>query len=510
MCTDDTPKMPPGSPDNVAPPPDDSLSDRAMRTNMDRRKLLKAAALGTAAAAFMHRGGDGLRIGPLSASANDLSTNPCTAGDVSIIGEGIVLNEPCDCTGTFDAEVQFTVRNITSTPRYCIAIHFPGTGEDVILYRVSDGKSEADGKDQGSSFKDTIMVGTIADYPCGAGEVCFGQPGVTRGKCAAGTCTTIAWNTSPNAANCTTADQSPPGGQCRHQQICIVGRGHATLDCDTDTVGTQTDCTVPCGSTTTVRLCTTDPATFGPWTFQLDGQSFGPTTDTCHDFTVGPIAGDTTITGTVTSDDGCETSASVTLHTGAVEAPVLEAGDPDCDGNVTFTVTNCHSDLTYTYEDCTTGDLIDSGLGLCSVTVTFPPGANDATYCVRVTASNGFAACDESDEASVTVPAQVAVSLDVSGEEACNNGVLTFTATASGGVGPYTYTFKEDGNIVQGPNASNSWVRGIKLDGNGLDTACHTVSVEVQDDRGCPGTPASDFITLSQCVTTTLGCDAAA
>mgnify|MGYP001398977521 FL=1 len=152
---------------------------------------------------------------------------------------------------------------------------------------------------------------------------------------------------------------------------------------------------------------------------------------------------------------------------------------------------------------------LGGGLDQCSVDATFAPGASDATYCVKVTASNGFPTCDESDEASVTVPAQVAVSLDVSGEEACNNGVLTFTATASGGVGPYTYTFKEDGNVVQGPGASNSWGRGIKLDGNGLDTACHTVSVEAQDSRGCPGAPASDFITLSQCVNTTLGCDAA-
>src|ERR1043165_2069094 len=43
------------------------------------------------------------------AFANDLSTNPCTAQDVEIVGNGFVTNEPCSCTpgATFDAVVQF-------------------------------------------------------------------------------------------------------------------------------------------------------------------------------------------------------------------------------------------------------------------------------------------------------------------------------------------------------------------------------------------------------------------
>src|SRR5438093_1622248 len=53
-----------------------------------------------------------LLVGPArDARANDLSGSPCTAGDVEIVGSGIIVNEPCVCpaSGTFNATVQFTV-----------------------------------------------------------------------------------------------------------------------------------------------------------------------------------------------------------------------------------------------------------------------------------------------------------------------------------------------------------------------------------------------------------------
>src|SRR5438105_4303474 len=136
------------------PPPDPGAS---------RRTFLKAAVLGTAAAAALIGDGDGLvglPLGPATAFANDLSGNPCTAQDVEIVGTGVVLNEPCVCSGgTFNATVQFTVRNNTSTGRYCIALHLPDgygiPGQDVIL-RDSGGSSTAPGKSGGASFRDTI------------------------------------------------------------------------------------------------------------------------------------------------------------------------------------------------------------------------------------------------------------------------------------------------------------------------------------------------------------------
>src|SRR4030095_10508786 len=62
-------------------------------------------------------------LGAPSATANDLSTYPCTAGDVEIIGFGTVINEACACTpgGSFKATALFTARTHTSTARYCTA-----------------------------------------------------------------------------------------------------------------------------------------------------------------------------------------------------------------------------------------------------------------------------------------------------------------------------------------------------------------------------------------------------
>jgi hypothetical protein len=208
------------------------VAEAESRPSWTRRTFLKAAALGAAAAALINKTGESPQLGPLTAYANDLSTLPCTANDVEIVGTGVVVNAPCPCTGTFTARVEFKVRNNTGTARYCIAIHPVPSGNfnpgDLIL-EDANGSSTAPGKDQGESFRETTMFADIPNFPCNVQQVCFGQAGVQRGKCDAGTCSTVSWNTSPNAAGCTQADQSPAGGQCRHQQICIQGVVAPTL-----------------------------------------------------------------------------------------------------------------------------------------------------------------------------------------------------------------------------------------------------------------------------------------
>jgi type 1 fimbria pilin len=64
-------------------------------------------------------------LGAAPAAANDISTLPCTAGDVEVVGPGTVVNEPCSCTpgGTFAAVVEFRIRNNTSSGRYCVTLH---------------------------------------------------------------------------------------------------------------------------------------------------------------------------------------------------------------------------------------------------------------------------------------------------------------------------------------------------------------------------------------------------
>ncbi len=101
---------------------------------------------------------------------------------------------------------------------------------------------------------------------------------------------------------------------------------------------------------TTLRLCTTNPASLGPFTFTLGGQSFGPTSDTCHNFTVGPITANTTFSGTVTDKDGCAKSDSVTLTTSQIQLALAVSGGETCGGgNLTFTASTGKTGCTYNF-----------------------------------------------------------------------------------------------------------------------------------------------------------------
>jgi hypothetical protein len=306
--------------------------------NLRRRTFLKAAALGTAAAALA---GKGTSFGPLTALADDLSTFQCTANDVRIVGAGQIVNEPCECNGTFSAEVQFTVENNAASERGCITLHLVQNGAffgDIPLQGTIAGKTT------------TTMTGIIENYPCGSGLQCFGSAsGDGRRRCGAGECSTVSW-TVPGQDTC------PPDRQisskCRHQQICIQGRGGTTLDCDPTTEAEDTVCAVPCGGTATVRLCTSEAAVFGPFTFALsDGQSFGPTSDACHDFEVSGLTEDTTVTGSVTSADGCVKSAEVVLTVEAITASLtgVAAGDCTASGTATFTASSDGSGCSYEF-----------------------------------------------------------------------------------------------------------------------------------------------------------------
>ena len=318
-----------------------------------RRLGSATAALAAAVLMFMN-------LGAGEARANDLSTWPCTAGDVEIVGSGIVLNEPCSCPpgSTFNAVVQFTVRNNTSSGRYCIALHLVPDGAivtttlDVIL-KDAGGNSTAPGKSGSERFHDTVMYGTIANFPCSTGMVCFGQAAVVKGKCVPGACTTISWNTSNGAANCTTADQNPPGGQCRHQQVCVVGYG-ASLSC-------APNCNVTCGSNGTLQGCAIGPTNRGPFTLTLagsDGSSqtqsvFGdPSGVTCLNFTVTPAQfPSTSYTLTVMDKNGCTRTATASLSVSGSPSAGAGTDQTKCapGGTTPFTLAGTASNGTATW-----------------------------------------------------------------------------------------------------------------------------------------------------------------
>jgi len=282
---------------------------------------------------------------PRLAAANDLSDSPCTAGDVEIVGNGTVLNEPCVCSAgsTFNVCVQFTVRNNTSTGRYCITLHLVPDGTytttpiDVVL-RDAGNNSTAPGKSGSEKFHDTVMFGTLPNFPCNVGVAVFGQAGVVKGKCTPGTCTTIAWSTSPGAAGCATGDLNPPGGQCRHQQVVVVGYG-AAMTC---TAG----CTPGCGGSTTLQCCVTAPQSRGPFTLTVTGDdgstatksTFGdPSGTACLNFNVSPSKSPTTTyTLTVTDKDGCTRTATKAIDVTALTVSITPPSSPGCNGILAY------------------------------------------------------------------------------------------------------------------------------------------------------------------------------
>lgn len=467
-------------PDEPVETPVESADNTTPERSLNRRRFLTAAALGTAAAAFLNKGSGGsgwLRFGPEIALANDLSGNPCTAQDVTVDPQAFVVNEPCICTGTtFPASVAFVVSNHTGTSRYCVTLHIPpGFGvpaQDVVLTGPTGSEIQA-----GQTI---TMTGQVTGFPCNAGEVCLGSPGSDgRKKCDPNTCLTVAWNTSPNAS---CPDTSPPGGQCRHQRICIFGFG-ATLAC---TAG----CTPSCGGTATLQACVTAPATRGPFTFTLDGSDGSHQVQsgvageadgtTCVNFTV-TVTQNTTYTLTVADKDGCTRTATTSLSTTALDTPTLSVTGPDCSGNTTITVTNCDSNLTYTFTE--SGSPLGTG---CSLTQQFAPGSHTVT----VTASNGATACDKSASKTFTVNQPVTAVLGAP-QSGCD-GVVTLTATATGGDNNYTFSFSG----ATGTTSGNTFTLPPQLNGE-----CRTVTATVTDGAGCSAT--SNAQSFSQCVTTT-------
>ncbi len=202
--------------DEGAPDPIEGIGDPVelamegagfLGTPWSRRTFLKAAAMGTAAAAVFQKG-PGLSFGPAAAYADDISSLNCTANDVRIPSPGKILNEPCDCPvgKTFDADVSFHIINNTGTSRYCVTLHLcPITLADGTILQL-DNVVIGD-IDAGFNGDKTV---TIKNYPCGAGTLCFGScgPGIDPvtglGDCSfpKGTncppspacCSTITWN----------------------------------------------------------------------------------------------------------------------------------------------------------------------------------------------------------------------------------------------------------------------------------------------------------------------------
>jgi hypothetical protein len=389
---------------DAAPEPD-SLAESSLSWN--RRSFLKAAVLGTAAAALINSDRVGLHFGPLSAYADDLSGLNCTANDVRIPGPAVVLNEPCICSGTFNANVQFRVVNNTGTTRYCVTVHFcpvtlPGGGTfdpgDIIIGDVPP-KSDA------------LYTVTIPNFPCGAGLLCFGARGSEEdggfpkgAACPTGQCcTTISWDVNPGCPTRTLTSK------CRHQQVCIQSFG-ATLTCVNNcTDKTPTNCSVACGATLSLLATasgSTAGATAGSYKFKLqrpggavvyESLSFESSPKCLTD--TAPVTG--TYTLTVTDTQNCTRTATTNVTVSAVTATLTETTPAATCSTGTRTFSAASSGTGCTFEFLVDGTVAQAASS--TSTFTYDPIALararpafvpfNACHTVRVNASCNGGAC---------------------------------------------------------------------------------------------------------------------
>jgi len=478
------------TPSETGEPSGDPGVEAILKANIGRRTFLAAAALGAAAAGFVNRAGEGLglQLGPVTAFADgNTSSFGCTAQDVRLVGDVQVVDEPCGCPPGTVRAVQATavVVNNAQSNRYCIIAHLPAQvitvggathtvgGGDLLLARTLTG---------GATQTATV---TIANWVCGAGRVCFGNPTPTanNGKtdCPTGPCAAISWQTPNDSSlvceNITHADINK--SKCHWQQICVVSRS-AEITC---TGG----CTPTCGGVSTLRVCTTGGA--ATKTVTLGAQS--QTTTACATFTVTTTA-TTTYTASVNFGDGCTSLVSTVITASTFPSFTPTVTGPNCAG-VTTICASVTGATSYVFSEGGTA-LATATSTLGCATLTYAPTTAAQTHAVTVVAS-GAAGCSSSATATVTVNPVLSVSIGVTATTSCvstSAAAVTFTATATGGSGSgYIITWTKDGTSQ---TTGTTYVYAATP-----DATAHTVGASVADGA-CTATATP--VTVSQCVST--------
>jgi hypothetical protein len=320
----------------------------------------------------------------------------------------------------------------------------------------------------------------------------------------------VAFQTAQNQSDaaCSGPITKYPGGQCRRQEICVIGYG-VEMKC---TAG----CTPACGGTSTLQACVSGRQEQLPFTVVLSNDknsntqtalinSLTKTSPTdeggtaCVAFNVQVTDPNTTYTATVTDRANCQRTNSTLLSANPVKITSASGTPPSCAGGKT-TLSACASgggSITY--------EFLENGTALCSNTSSTGCGScqivlSPGTHTITVKASSG--ACSDTTTFPVSVPQPLTADLSLSGHQNCD-GKLTFTADVHGGTGPYTISFFVNG-VEQQKGASTTFAYGPKLDGT-----CYTISVSAVDTNACPSSPSGagkDTISVKQCVTTTTGC----
>ncbi len=179
----------------------------------------------------------------------------------------------------------------------------------------------------------------------------------------------------------------------------------------------------------------------------------GATSDTAKNLTA------QTYTVTVTDNNGCSNTASVTItEPSALTATITSSTDPTCnginDGSATVTANGGTGNYTYLWAP-------DNEI-TSSIT-----GKGSRTYTVTVTDNNG---CTAVDQVTLTAPPSVVIAVDSISNVSCNGGNDGYIGLdVTGGNIPYTYSWSNSaGNVSVNPSL-----------------LANTYTVTVEDNNGC-------------------------
>jgi hypothetical protein len=250
------------------------------------------------------------------------------------------------------------------------------------------------------------------------------------------------------------------------------------------------ECTSESGAQ--VTLTATASGGDGSYTYAWSegGSPLGSDNPLIHTFS----AGAHTVDVEVTDGRSCTATAQVNFTVldqvqVSIGAPVIECTTA-LGAQVTLTATASGGDGSYTYAWSEGGSPLGSGNPLIH---TFSVGPH--TVDVEVTDGRG---CTATAQVNFTVLPAVSLTLDVISPLDCVSSV-TLEATALGGDGNYTYTWRVDGfTVFVDPHPAGGTSQYTVVFPDDEYCGSRTVTVEVEDSRGCINPPANPSKTLEK------------
>lgn len=223
------------------------------------------------------------------------------------------------------------------------------------------------------------------------------------------------------------------------------------------------------------------------WSTNPGGVTISPNANAATP-TIGPFTQSVTVQLTVTDAKSCSatSSAAVTFAPCTVTATVAAApSDVLCTTGqtITLTVTAGGGTPGYTYQWRKDGQIVGSNAATLPLTAA-------GSYTVTVTDTKG---CAITPPATVITQSNLAANLPNGPSEFCANGNINLTANQSGGVGPFSYQWKNGTNDVGGNSATLNV------------TTAGSYSVVITDSKGCTQTSPARTVSVNPVPTANAG-----